>query len=86
MTNDVKIAKTNDGVSISINGDVKLSDVKKLTESCSNGGCDCNPEMLAKISDITTHGKDGNVNISLLSDKLNASEVQSCMSECDCGF
>jgi len=86
MINDINIENTKNGVGISIKGDIKFSDVEKLTQSCNSGQCDCLPQMLEKIDTISASGIDGNVNISLSSNNLDASEVQSCMSSCECGF
>jgi hypothetical protein len=86
MSNDVKITNTDEGVAIEVTGDVKKDNVEQLTQSCSEGVCDCSPEMLEQISSINTFGQDGNMTILLKSDTLNANEVSSCMSECDCGF
>jgi hypothetical protein len=86
MSNDVKITDTQTGVDIHIKGDVKKENIEQLTNSCSTGECSCSPTMFNQISAIDTFGKDGNMTISLKSDTLNANEVSSCMSECDCGF
>lgn len=86
MKNEIKITNSNNGVDITIKGDIKFSDVEKLTDNCSSGSCDCSPEMLEKINSINTSGKDGDVNITLKSDTIDESEVQNCMSTCDCGF
>jgi hypothetical protein len=86
MNNNVKIIDTNEGVDININGNAKFSDIEILTQNCSTGKCDCSPAMLEKIDNIQTNGKDGAIKITLHSDNLDASEVQNCMNECDCGF
>jgi hypothetical protein len=86
MSNDVKITNTDEGVAIEVTGDVKKDNVEQLTQSCSEGVCDCSPEMLEQISAIETSGKDGAMKISLKSDTLNADDVTSCMSGCDCEF
>ena len=86
MLNDIKIIDVNEGVDININGNVKFSDVETLIQSCSTGGCDCSPDILEKIDNIQANGKDGDVKITLNSNNLDAVEVQSCMSGCDCGF
>jgi len=86
MVNDVKITDANEGVGIRINGDVKFKDIEAMTQNCSDGACDCSPEMMEKIEDIQVSGKDGEVNIRLQSKELNAKDIQSCMSGCDCGL
>lgn len=88
MKNEVKITEINDGVDVHINGDVKFKDIESLTQSCGDGACSCSPEMLSKIEKMQTHGKDGDVHITLTGKALGIKEIQSCMtgSECDCGF
>jgi len=84
MMNDVKISNTKKGVDININGNIKFKDVETLTNNCSEGSYDC----CADIKNISVSGEDGNVNIHLTSDKLDAKGVEDCMSncDCDCGF
>ena len=41
MSNNVKIQKVNTGVNINFKGDVKISNLKALTDSCTEGSCDC---------------------------------------------
>ena len=86
MTNNIKIANIKEGVSIGINGDVKVKDIEAMTQDCGNGGCDCSPELLPQIDSIEVSGNDGDVHVVLKGKELNAKEVQSCMSGCDCGL
>ena len=86
MKNEVKISDTSRGADVHINGGVKFSEIEALAQSCSDGSCDCSPEMMNKIDDIQVSGKDGDVKITLQGKEVNAKEIQSCMSGCDCGF
>lgn len=84
MLKDVKITNVNKGVGIAIKGDVKFSDIEAMTQDCSDGNCDCSPEMMSKVDNIQVTGKDGDVNITLQSKELKAKDIESCMGECEC--
>ena len=86
MANDIKVIESDKGIDIHINGNVKLQDIESMAQNCTNGGCDCSPEMLASINDIQVNGTDGEVHITLKGNSLNNKEVQNCMDKCDCDF
>lgn len=79
-----KVAESDEGVDVHVQGDVQRDTVERMIESCGTGNesC-CGPEFFERVSDISVDGKDGDVTIHV-SGQVTPGMIEQNLSECDC--
>ncbi|QOY53607.1 hypothetical protein HUE87_06685 [Candidatus Sulfurimonas marisnigri] len=70
-----------DGVKITFSGAVEKKNVVEMVERCQSGKCECMiQETKEKIKNMQVSGEDGNIELMLQGDDIDASEVKRAIS------